>query len=168
MLPCYVLHSVSHASGKRTACLAQIVHHKSSNDCFSSPGLAIDYYDGGKDLVSRTQIRFPSSCLLFQWSRRHKIRFKGCKLVSCIHCLAKARSERGLSVNIWEHWIPEWKKIIWNRNCSNYRGAKVASALNCVKILFCLLPNSSPSAFPKSVALDSQSPMLCVLWVVFP
>lgn len=70
---------------KRTACSAQVVHHRSSHDGFSPPGLAIDYYDGGKDPVSKTQILLPSSCLLFQWSRSQKIRFKGCKLVTCIH-----------------------------------------------------------------------------------
>lgn len=35
----------------------------------------------------------PSS-LLFQWCRGQKIRFKGYKLLSCIHCLVKAIAER--------------------------------------------------------------------------
>lgn len=41
---------------EKAACSAQPAHRRASNNCFSPLGLVIDYYDGGKDPVSKTPL----------------------------------------------------------------------------------------------------------------
>lgn len=77
--PSYLLDCASRGSGKkRAACSA---HHRSSNGCFSPPGLAIDYYDGGKDLVSKTWLLLHSFLILCCFNGV-EVRKSGLKVIS--------------------------------------------------------------------------------------
>lgn len=67
---------------ERTACSTKLAHPGASNNCFTPLGLAIDYYDGGKDPVSKTPFLLHSSFPLPCYSSELEVRKSSSKDVS--------------------------------------------------------------------------------------